>query len=196
MKKRSEPLRKCQCQNQMCGKRFEARARRIPRLCPLCKKKFQSQKQMQWRASRDPTIRMGVGSGGRQWGQDNHQWKGGVEVYTKYRGNYRHRCLKRWDRQCVVPGCKHRDIQVHHLNGDVECCESTNLVPLCSKHHWRIHYKRRLTETELLVRFLDLIKTESRIKIAEKIGNPRLMSLAIRGEGSKVKPEPAATTRD
>ncbi len=194
MKKRSEPLRECQC--QLCGIGFEARARRIPRFCPLCKEKYNSQRQMRWRASKNPNVRMGVGSGGRQWGSDNHQWKGGVEVYTKYRGNYRSRCFKRWDRRCVVPGCKHQNIQIHHLNGVADDYESTNLVPVCFRHHWAIHSKRRLTETELLVRFLNLIKTESRIKIAEKIGNPRLMSLAIRGEGSGVKPEPAATTRD
>ena len=104
-------------------------------------------------------------------------------MYTKYRGNYRHRCLKRWSKKCCVPGCLELRIQIHHIDGDSENCESVNLVPLCHTHHWNVHVRKRMTVDQLMKKFLELLPKECRIKIAEKIGDPRLITLAIRGEG-------------
>lgn len=178
---RTEPLRHLQCCD--CPRSFTCRSRRKPARCPRCTRKYNSQRQMIWRSRQDPTVRMGVGSGGRQWGPANHQWRGGEAAWTKYRGAYRRRCLRRWHNRCLVPGCCTATdrVQAHHIDGDSQNCAESNLVPLCHAHHWQVHRTKRPSREVLVQRLLALVPQKCRIKIAEKTGNPWLFQ-ATRGE--------------
>lgn len=178
---RTEPRRELVCNR--CNSKFVAFSRRPPSRCPPCQRKHKNSRSNIWKASKDPNKKIGVGSGGNQWGANNHQWKGGKDVWTKYKGRYRTRCLKKWSSVCAVPLCGVTKIEVHHVNGNAEDCNVTNTVPLCHDHHWTVHRNKRSDATQLRERLLELIPKKCRIEIAEKIGDTILINMAIRGEG-------------
>lgn len=120
----------------------------------------------------------GTGSGGNQYGEDNHQWKGGLS--RRYRGDYRRTCYKLWPRECAI--CEGLDeVEVHHIDGDVYNDSIENLVPLCCEHHATIHTKRHRSKKAYEAALFN-IWPNGRLKIAEKIGNLR-NSRTIRPEG-------------
>jgi hypothetical protein len=133
---------------------------------------------MLYRAQRDKCIKIGVGSGGNQWGKDNHRWK---DVKNSiYKGSYRSRCFKTWEKKCVIDNNCEGSIQVHHIDGNCINLHDDNLKPLCHKHHWMIHAKRGLTSEQLRYKLCHILVENGRSKIAEKIGNPET---GIRPEG-------------
>lgn len=64
----------------------------------------------------------GTGSGGQQEGASNHQWKGGVASYRKFRSSICERCGK------TATLVHHRD---HNRNNNV----TSNLESLCKQCH-------------------------------------------------------------
>lgn len=52
--------------------------------------------------------------------------------------DYRERCLEEKGRKCAICGYERR-ILAHHIDGDRDNNALTNLVPLCSTCHNRIH---------------------------------------------------------
>ena len=163
-----------------CGTRFRFIGRTKALRCIECRRQYASLYQMRWRKARNPAIQMGVGSGGNQWGANNHTWKGGIR--QKYPGNYRLRCFKYWQKQCVICS-KKRGIHVHHADGDVTNLEIWNLIPVCFKHHKQLHRRKRgLTKLQRL-QLLFKLWPQGRNKIAELSGNPEM---GIRTEGYHV----------
>jgi len=173
-----------------CQKQFRFIGRTKALRCVSCRRKYASKYQMLWRLARNPSIQMGVGSGGHQWRKDNHMWKGGKR--PKYIGNYRSRCFRRWQRRCVICGST-RGIHVHHADGDTANLHVCNLIPVCTRHHKQLHRsKGRLTKTERLT-LLFKLWPKGRSKIAELSGNPEM---GIRTEGCNVYAvQSGATTR-
>ena len=57
------------------------------------------------------------------------------------------RLVRRRDRCCVVPGCRNRDCDIHHLRPRSEGIDHSpaNLVLLCGAHHRAIHDGRLIT---------------------------------------------------
>ena len=61
------------------------------------------------------------------------------------------RLVQRRDRRCVVPGCRNRDCDIHHLRPRSEGVDHspTNLVLLCPAHHRAIHEGRLIAYGDL-----------------------------------------------
>jgi len=175
------PVKKLICVDCGCLFIFKGRTRKLR--CDKC--------WIPWRnaylKSRDllRTLRRGgkpgVGSGGNQWGKNNHSWKPITEhKSTKYVGNYRSRCFKFWGNGCILCNII-KNINVHHVDGNPDNYQPENLVPLCFNHHINgIHYKKWTTEQEYLDAFVEVSKKVAQSKIAEKNGNAEK---PIRGEG-------------
>ena len=155
-----------------CHRPFTFTGRTRAHRCVVCRKKYGSIRQMQWRVSRDPTIKIGAGSGGAQWGKDNHEWKPEEDhKSTKYHGSYRIRCAKNWDipvcAACGATGLIH----VHHIDGNPDNVKPGNLIPLCVPCHLgKIHRKKWKTELEFIRETMAILPEECRSKIAELSG--------------------------
>lgn len=161
-----------------CGYEFVFQGRTQRLYCADCRRLESNFNSRRYCMRRGRTKHPWVGSGGAQWGENNHQWLGGKAVYTKYKSNYRTRCLRLWPRRCVVCGSEKR-IQVHHIDGEPKNCRQANLVPLCLSCHWKVHARKCLYGDKLRARLFALWPN-GRTKIAEKSGNPET---GIRGEG-------------
>ena len=61
------------------------------------------------------------------------------------------RLVRRRDRRCVVPGCRNRDCDIHHLRPRAEGVDHspTNLVLLCPAHHRALHDGRLIAQGDL-----------------------------------------------
>lgn len=115
----------------------------LPGMC----KKHKSESIMRQRAAKDPNIALGVGSGGNQWGEKNHQYKGG-------RSDYR-RCFKHEhpDQRCCEICTSTRNLVVHHVDKNRRNNRSTNLMMLCRSCHAQVHgLVAHLGETPLVYR--------------------------------------------
>jgi len=76
----------------------------------------------------------GVGSGGAQWGKDNHQYKTGI-------GNFSKRAFSHYGKQCNR--CRSTsNLLVHHRNHDRTNNNLSNLEVLCKKCHQDHHCLR------------------------------------------------------
>lgn len=179
--KHGRPVRTVECKR--CHMSFEFHGRGRCWYCSDCRLKVNVEKTTKHRVKVGTLKHSGAGSGGAQWGAENSQWKGGEDTWTKYRGNYRLRCFRIWERFCVV--CRSTDrLQAHHIDGTTDNYNQENLVPLCHSCHWKVHWKRKQNAEEL-AESLFRIWTDGRIKIAEKFWNP---ATGIRGEGQESSP--------
>ena len=172
-------VKTCTCVD--CGTVFAFTGRTKREHCDKCTPEWLSKCQMRWRAKKDPKIKLGVGSGGNQWGENNHAWKPADEhKSTRYRANWRKRCFRIWPKVCQACGST-RDIEVHHINGNPEDYADHNLVPLCFECHiHKVHSKRYTTPEEYIKATMAILPEECRNKIAELSGNPET---GIRTEG-------------
>jgi len=80
---------------------------------------------------------------------------GGIAKATKHHGDskahYRTVAFRHRDKKCYA--CGHdRIIEVHHLDGDHENNDPSNLIPLCPTHHKMVHSKWKHEVDELLNR--------------------------------------------
>jgi hypothetical protein len=139
--------------------------------CPDCMRKHNVKRQTAFRVRKGIMKHPGVGSGGAQWGEDNHRWKPGDQPKTtKYTGDYRTRCLRLWGTVCVVCGSEN-NITAHHVDGDYANYADSNLVSLCESCHKKVHRKRKQT-VEQCKEMLFTLWPSGRIKIAERTGTP------------------------
>ena len=115
-----------------CGAAFTKKARKAF-YCETCGKKVRSRREMEKRAAADPHVALGVGSGGNQYGENNHQFKDGL---SNYRGNFlrdnpQQRC-------CEICG-DDRNIVIHHLDQNRRNNKPENLIMLCKSCHAKVH---------------------------------------------------------
>ena len=84
-----------------------------------------------WRVRTGKIKNPGVGSGGNQWGTDNHMYKTGIGTFQKVaKAAYGEICNR----------CKSTDkIVVHHIDEDRKNNKVDNLEVLCKKCHQEHH---------------------------------------------------------
>lgn len=84
-----------------------------------------------WQVKKGLIDNPGVGSGGNQWGESNHQYKNGIGTFSKkaldYYGNQCNRCPSK------------DNILVHHKDEDRTNNVLSNLEVLCKKCHQDHH---------------------------------------------------------
>jgi len=117
---------------KICGVEFIRKAR-YAYYCKTCRKKHDSIKVMEKRKQKNPEIQMGVGSGGNQWGENNHMFKDGLSKYRKV-------CLTHYeyDHSCFICNST-RFVVVHHIDGDRTNNILENLVMICRSCHAKVH---------------------------------------------------------
>jgi len=166
-----------------CHKKFIHRGRGWRKYCKECKPIVARLRCYMHDVKTGVIKNPGVGSGGAQLGEANHQWKGDKRIREKYAHGYRETCYAVWEKQCAinVPQCTGR-VVVHHIDGNKMNIALDNLIPLCDLHHRRTHASIVPT-AEQLEQALLKIWPEGRIKIAEKIGEA--CQRVIRGEGQQ-----------
>jgi hypothetical protein len=76
-----------------------------------------------------------VGSGGAQWGANNHSYLTGDTDPS-----YVTKCFRFWPRRCAACAAVSR-IEVHHIDRDPSNNDPVNLVPLCIDCHTVVHAK-------------------------------------------------------
>ena len=159
----------------MCGDSFQFTGRTTPKYCSECRVLVQRAAVSKHRVKIGAIKNPGIGSGHCQWGKDNHSWlppERRKAVKTPYVGNYRLRCFKHWNRLCVICGSRDK-LHVHHIDGNPSNFKTSNLIPVCDKHHYSLHYRRRnYSVTDRITRLFDLWpEGPCRIKMAELSGN-------------------------
>ena len=170
---------------QDCGKSFPFVGRTRAHRCIPCRKIYYKEYYRQQAAINHPPKHPGVGSGGAQWGTDNHQWKPADEHRSlRYRANWRRRCFKDWEKQCCACNSLSK-IEVHHINGNPEDFHRGNLIPLCFDCHiHRVHVRRYKTAKEYIQATFAILPKKCRNKIAELSGKAERL---IRTEGRDAK---------
>jgi len=131
-----------------CGEPFLFQGRTKKLRCEPCRRAHRSSQSNQYQANENPDRKIGAGSGGAQWGEDNHRWN----EYAMYHGNkgythgYRANCFSVWERECAC--CGRVDfsatfLDVHHIDGDRTNKEVENLIPLCRRCHGKVHNSKK-----------------------------------------------------
>lgn len=165
-----------------CKKEFEFVGRTNAHRCPECRKKYWAKYgnnyAIQRRIKQNPNTKIGVGSGGNQWGQANNQWKPISEHRSKkYRAHYRKRCYDVWSKECAVNSLHTESrIEIHHIDGNPDNFRPGNLIPLCRDCHWDCHRKRYKTPEEYVKATMKLLSKECRSKIAELSGEAETLT--------------------
>lgn len=101
--------------------------------CDDCRKE-RKRKDAYERAVKSGRIKCpGVGSGGNQWGENNHQWSGYKAEYSY------HRIIRKEDmKECYF--CKStKHLCRHHIDKNRENNSKDNLVIVCRSCHAKIH---------------------------------------------------------
>ena len=103
------------------------------RYCPKCgnARRIESQRRAILKSQIKKGVKVGVGSGGNQWGENNPQWRGGVYDHRKYRKT-----------SCELCSNTGR-LDVHHKDGNRLNNQESNLMTLCRSCHRSIHQLRR-----------------------------------------------------
>lgn len=115
-----------------CGTHFCLRARHAY-YCHPCARKHTSEVVMQKRAAKNPQVALGVGSGGNQWGRNNHCYKDGQSAYRRNfeRANPRHLYCE------ICSGTQ--NLVVHHVDQNRKNSRLENLMALCRSCHAKAH---------------------------------------------------------
>lgn len=167
-----------------CRKPFTFVGRTSRKRCLECAYNYKSTSVMKRRAAKNPAVKIGVGSGGNQWGISNHSWN----PNSTYRGvgrvdsvEARGVCSMIWPKECVL--CKDTTlVQAHHIDGNWRDNRPKNLIFLCKSCHKKLHQKTRIKTPGALIKSLFNLWPEGRIKIAEKIGNPETWESEVKAQ--------------
>ncbi len=163
----------------LCGISFMFKGRTRCVYCRDCYRTVRINAVVRSKIKTGRVMKVGVGSGGNQFGDDNPSRKAGKVCLT----NYRKTCFKYWDKVCAV--CRSESyIEVHHINDDPANSQPNNLIPICRACHRSVHKLANRTGQDCETVLFSLWP-DGRIKIAEKIGNPEM---EIRGEGQEQSP--------
>lgn len=115
---------------KICNIEFEKKTRSYAYYCDDCRKE-KRRRDAHNRAIKTGKIKKpGVGSGGNQWGENNHQWSNYSAEYS-----YRHIVKKT---ECAF--CESKDnLLIHHKDFNRENNTEDNLVCVCRKCHSVLH---------------------------------------------------------
>lgn len=81
-------------------------------------------------------------------GVNNPNWKRAHELRGAER--YRRLCFERWDVKCAICDFD-KVVDVHHIDGDHDNNDISNLIPLCPNHHMMIHTKKYGADVQSLI---------------------------------------------
>ncbi len=184
-----------------CGKEFEFRGRTVKLRCDECWHKHRSKTNMAERALKDPSVRVGVGSGGAQnvettipdsiRAQINERRRAyyaqnAEKMREAARSRYRAKTLTGSD-SCVICGFNtdQNALVVHHKDMDRSNNSTDNLAVLCANCHMSLHkFIKQLQKTEQLKAsdIFDIFKNRAELKERNEAGKP---DRATRTEGSE-----------
>lgn len=199
--KATVPEKVCTCID--CGKSFSFHGRTTKLRCDKCRNKHRSQQTMLYRQRKDPSVQIGVGSGGGQNSSDglvNTPERDAMRAYRRLRyqqnaeryrasASYKYRRILTGHDVCAICGFStYQDaLVVHHLDMDRTHNTDDNLVILCSNCHVHLHaqIKQRQKLSEVKAEELyETIKSEMKPRAETKERNEagRVTDL-IRTEG-------------
>lgn len=114
-----------------CGKEFQLKTRSYAYYCADCKKE-RKRKDAYERAVKSGRIKCpGVGSGGNQWGEKNHQW-------SNYKAEYSYTRIIREMKECHFCGAT-KNLCRHHIDKNRSNNTPENLVVVCRSCHAKLH---------------------------------------------------------
>ena len=114
-----------------CGKEFTKETRSYAYYCPECYKLNRKEKAYKRAVETGRIKKPGVGSGGNQYGANNHMW-------TNYKGEYSYRNLIKELKHCEMCGAT-TNLCRHHINFIRSDNRFENLVVVCRKCHTKLH---------------------------------------------------------
>lgn len=98
------------------------------KICPVCQKTFTAR---QGAPREKTTCSHSCSNTYFRSGVDNPNWK-------DVGGSYRKTCFEKYKHKCLI--CNEtKIIDVHHLDGNRNNNDVTNLIPLCPTHHMYLH---------------------------------------------------------
>lgn len=156
--------RVCHCGNHYMSQRKDMYE------CHECRRKRGNLATMQSRLKKDPTVQIGIGSGGGQ----HYTSKANKTCYEK---TYRDKAFKAFPNECTL--CKESASEVlvvHHLDMDHFNSDIHNLAILCANCHLKLHnrirqaFKKNTPSKDLAILTFNQLK-EGRSKTAELSGN-------------------------
>jgi hypothetical protein len=144
-----------------CGEIYTS-LRKDRKRCEVCHRKYRSKHSMVLKGKKNPNIKVGVGSGGNQWGEKNHQWNPLANKDKKfYTYSYRTYSLRYWGNCCRICGAHNRvRLHVHHIDRNPKNNWLGNIIPLCCPCHKKVH-------TQIQRIFIETGKTS--VKINEDV---------------------------
>ena len=174
-----------------CGKEYLSQRKDRER-CISCWKKYRSAQTMMYRFNRDPTIQIGVGSGGAQHPiVDVYTATGRAIINERRRQSYANRkavATATINYRRILTGsdvcscCGFSDSQdaivVHHIDMDRTHHNDDNLSILCGNCHMRLHAKIRRANRgksvcdpkQLYLEFKEEMSTEAKVKLRNEAG--------------------------
>lgn len=192
-----------------CGVQFEFHGRTTKLRCDSCWHKHRSQSVMAERVLKDPTVMLGVGSGGGQnkdlsmadedrrilnESRRKHYAANKERMRAIAKSRYRDKAFM-VDSTCEICGYNKKDaLVVHHKDMDRANADMDNLAVLCANCHMRLHKKiRAMQKTQQItaVAVFDLFK-KAEVKERNEAGKP---DRATRTEGLE-ESESGATHSD
>lgn len=115
---------------KICKKEFTKETRSYAYYCNDCYKEKRRQDSYNRAVKTGRIKNPGVGSGGNQWGENNHQWSNYTAEYS-----YRHVLQKT---KCIF--CKSKKhLVIHHKDLDRSNNNKGNLVCVCRRCHSKLH---------------------------------------------------------
>lgn len=125
---------------KVCNKEFTKVTRSYAYYCSECRKKVNVKKVMNSRKKVNPSIQIGIGSGGSQWGNDNPMRK---RTENPRRHDYYLKIYHtKGTNSPVCENCSSDiNLDIHHKDLDKGNNNPTNLIKLCRSCHVRLHKK-------------------------------------------------------